>query len=132
MRPNPSGNLVASVNRVLSTILELLGVRLALLGTELELARRRLLASLFWGGVGLILTGVGVLLACGVIVMLCGEQHRLLAAGALALLCLSTGAAAMRRAWRQRNGPDAIFALSLQELARDGVMLGTEKLHESP
>lgn len=132
MRANPSGNLFASVNRLLATTLELLGIRLALLGTELELAKRRLLASLLWGGVGLILTGVGVLLACGFILMLCWEQYRLLAIATLALLFLAIGLASMRHAMRQLNGPSGIFALSLQELARDGAMLGAEKPHEPP
>lgn len=132
MRADPSGNLFASVNRLLATTLELLGVRLALLGTELESAKRRLLASLFWGGIGLILTGVGVLLACAFILMLCWDQYRLLAAGTLALLFLAIGAGSMRHAWSRLNGPSGIFTLSLQELARDGAMLGTERLHEPP
>jgi uncharacterized membrane protein YqjE len=132
VRTAPSGNLFGSLHRLFATTLELLGVRLELLGTELEWAKRRGLASLFWGGLGLILTGVGVLLACTFVMILFWEQYRLVTAGAMALFFLAIGAGCLRHSWKRLDSPGGIFALSLKELARDGAMLNKERLHEPP
>lgn len=132
MRVVPSGNLFGSLQRLLATTLELLGVRLELLGTELERAKRRGLANLFWGGLGLILTGVGVMLTCAFVMILFWDHYRLVSAGAMALFFLAVGIGCMRHSWKRLNSSSGIFALSLKELARDRAMLNKERMHEPP
>lgn len=117
---------------MLATTLELLGVRLELLGTELEWAKRRLLTSLLWGGLGLILTGLGVLLASVFVMILFWEEHRLFSAGIMAALFLAMGLVFLRLSWKRLNNPGGVFTLTLEELARDRAMLNKERLHESP
>ena len=133
MRSAPSANLLGSLGRLLATSLELLGVRLELLGTELEWAKRQLLTSLIWGGLGLILAGIGILLACAFVMILLWYQHRRVAAGALAVFFLALGTAFLRQSWKALSSTGSPFALSLEELARDGALLRPqERIHEPP
>ena len=115
--------LFASVRQLLSTAVETLRVRLELLSTELEQEKLRLFDAVLWAGLALLLLGMGLLLLCGLVVVVLWEQHRLLALGALAVLCLGSGVWLLRMARARLQAPGGLFATSVAELSRDQAAL---------
>lgn len=132
--PVRESGLFASLNRLLSTLLEMAQVRLQLLGTEVELEKRRLFDGLLWGGVALVVLGLGLVLLCGFIVLLFWEGYRLAAVGGMTLLFLGSGALMLRHArdrLTNRNSSAGMFDVSLAELKRDQAELKS-RAHDTP
>lgn len=122
--------LFASLQRLLTTVLEIAQVRLDLLGTEVELEKRRLFDGLLWAIVALLILGVGVVLLCGFIILLFWDGYRLPAVGVLALLFLAGSAQLMRTARHRLRSPNGMFDASLAELQRDRAELAPSNPHE--
>lgn len=117
--PVQAHGLLASLQRLLATVIEIAQVRLALLGTEFELEKRRLFAGLFWTALALVMLTVGLVLLCGFVILLFWEGYRLAAVGLLALLFLGAGALLLGTARQRLCNPSHLFNTSVAELKRD-------------
>ena len=132
--PLRESGLFASLNRLLSTVLDMAQVRLQLLGTEVELEKRRLFDGLLWGGIAIVVLGLGLVLLCGFIILLFWEGYRLAAVGGMMLLFLGGGALMLRHARQRlgnRNTSKSMFDASLTELKRDQAELKS-RAHDTP
>ena len=122
--------IFASLQRLLSTALEIAQVRLALIGTEVEFEKRRVFDGLLWGSVALMIFGVGLVLMCGFVILLFWDGYRLAAVGSMALLFLGAGVMLMREAKRKLHHPGGIFEASISEMDRDRAELHASGQHE--
>lgn len=112
---------MASLQGLGATLLAMGQTRLALLATELEEEKQRLLATLAWGAVALLLGCMACLfLAAFVTVLFWDTPHRLLA---MACVTLLFAAGAAWAAWRVRQlgrTPEGgMLSASLAELEAD-------------
>ena len=128
--PVREAGLLASLRRVLATVLELAQVRMELLGTEIELEKRRLFDGLLWGVVALLALGVGLVLLCGFVTLLFWEGYRLAAVGVMALLFLVGAVLLMSKARQLLRSPTGMFENSVAELKRDRARLHAPDQHE--
>ncbi len=116
---NRTTSLVASLRRLLGTVLEMAQVRLELLGTEIELEKRRLFDGLLWAAFALILLGIGLMLLCGFVILLFWDSYRLLTSGLLTLLFVGAGLVLLRHARQRLHNPAGLFGSIAAEFARD-------------
>lgn len=128
--PVQESGLLASLRRLLATVLEIARVRLALVGTEIEFEKRRLFDGLLWGAVALLVLGSGLVLLCGFVILLFWEAYRLAAVGVMALLFLVGGVLLMREARQRLRSPAGMFNASAVELKRDQAGLQASEQHE--
>lgn len=117
--PVPARGLLASLQRLLATVVEIAQIRLDLLGTEIELEKRRFFAGLFWAALALLMLAVGLALLCGFVILLFGEGYRLTAVGLLALLFLGAGGLFLATARKRLCNRTNLFGTSIAELERD-------------
>jgi uncharacterized membrane protein YqjE len=122
--------LFASIRRLSATVLELAQVRIDLLSTELELEKRRIFDGLLWGAFAVVVLGVGLVLACGFVMLLFWNTHRLVTAGVLASAFLGSGILLAVMARRRLRSLDGMFRLSLNELEQDITELRSTNNHE--
>ena len=122
--------LFASIRRLSATVLELAQVRIDLLSTELELEKRRIFDGLLWGALAVVVLGVGLVLACGFVMLLFWDTHRLVTAGVLASAFLGSGILLAVMARRRLRSLDGMFRLSLNELEQDITELRSTNNHE--
>ena len=122
--------LFASIRRLSATVLELAQVRIDLLSTELELEKRRIFDGLLWGALAGVVLGVGLVLACGFVMLLFWNTHRLVTAGVLASAFLGSGILLAVMARRRLRSLDGMFRLSLNELEQDITELRSTNNHE--
>lgn len=125
MSPSPhhGSSLLASLRRVVGTVLALGQTRLELLGAEIEEEQLRLLRFIGWSALALLMLQLGLIFLALWIVVAWWDEHRLLALGlaTAAFLVAAAGAAwAARRYGRQGS---KLFAGSFAELARDREVL---------
>jgi uncharacterized membrane protein YqjE len=111
--------LLASLQHLLATALEMVQVRLDLLGTEVEFEKRRLFDGLIWGAVALLALGIGAVLFCGFIILMFAQEYRLAAVGVMALLFLGGAALLMRQARARLRTTTGMFDATLAELKQD-------------
>ena len=122
--------LFASLRRLSATVIELAQVRIDLLSTELELEKRRIFDGLLWGAFAVVVLGVGLVLACGFVMLLFWDTHRLVTAGVLASAFLGSGILLAVMARRRLRSLDGMFRLSLNELEQDITELRSTNNHE--
>lgn len=116
--PQPAG-LLAALQRLGRDGLELLQVRLSLLGTELEAEKLRLTQALMGMLTVMLLIGVTLVLFSVLVILLCPEDWRWVAALVL-MLAHGLGAWALwSRVKVEMSAPGGMFAASLAELQRD-------------
>jgi uncharacterized membrane protein YqjE len=119
----PQAGLIASVRRMLATLLELGSTRLELVSVEIQEQIEYAASLLLWGIAAIFFASLTVLLLALTIVIACWEQHRLLAAGlvtaAFALIAV-IAALVVRR--RLQTRPRFLSATS-GELRRDAEAL---------
>ena len=111
--------LLAALQHLLATALEMVQVRLDLLGTEVEFEKRRLFDGLIWGAVALLALGIGAVLFCGFIILMFAQEYRLAAVGVMALLFLGGAALLMRQARARLRTTTGMFDATLAELKQD-------------
>ena len=114
-----SRGLLSSAQTLLAGVLALARTRLELFGTELQEALARLFFTLIGAMAVLLLAALGLAFAAFGAVLSVGEEHRALAAVAVAAAFV---AAAFAAAWSMRRlGEDKprMFSASLAELERD-------------
>jgi uncharacterized membrane protein YqjE len=119
----PAQGLLASLRTLLETGVQLARVRVELLGNELEEQKLRLAHGLVLAVGGVLLLLVAVLLACGFILLLVQEGHRLAALGVLAVLVTAGGVALLRAGSARLRSPGGVFPATLDELRRDAAAL---------
>lgn len=115
--------LLASLQHLLATALEMVQVRLDLLGTEVEFEKRRLFDGLIWGAVALLALGIGAVLFCSFIILMFPPEYRLAAVGVMALLFLVGAALLMRQARARLRTTNGMFDATLAEVKRDQSVL---------
>lgn len=114
-----SGGLIASVRRLLATLVATLHTRLELLSTEAEEHLVRLTRLWLLTACALLLFTLGVLFATAFVLILFWDTHRLAAAGLLALAYLGGGVALAWYVRSEARTQPRLFAASLAELNKD-------------
>lgn len=117
--PHARGALLSALRAFGGTLAEIFGVRGALLAIEAreEIERRRQMLLLAALGLGFLHAAL-LLLALFVTVAF-WDAHRLAAVGAMTILYLCLGGAALRRLRREAAACPPPFAASMAELERD-------------
>ena len=115
----PAGGLLASLQRLLATLLDILQTRVAIVATEFEEERVRLRELVVFGFVALFFINLGVVLFTLLVVMLFWESHRLYVMGGFALLYLGVGVVAGISLRHRLKSRPRLFATTLAELAKD-------------
>ena len=111
--------MLATLRRVVATVLALGQTRLELLGAEIEEEQLRLLRFIGWSALALLLLQLGLIFLAMWIVVAWWDEHRLLALGlATGVFLLAAGGAAWAARRHGRQG-SKLFAGSFAELARD-------------
>jgi uncharacterized membrane protein YqjE len=119
----PAQGLLASLRTLLETGVQLARVRVELLGNELEEQKLRLAHGLVLAVAGVLMLLVAVLLACGFVLLLVQEGHRLAALGVMAVAVTAGGVALLRAGSTRLRSPAGVFPATLEELRRDGLAL---------
>lgn len=120
---NPSasvaGGLRASLQGMLSTLLAILQTRLELLSTEVEEEKRRLLATMAWGAVSILLGTMALAFLAVFITVLFWSTHRELVLGLMTLSFAGGCVWAFRQAARQLQASGQWLDATLAELQSD-------------
>ena len=115
----PAGGLLASLQRLLATLLDIVQTRVAIVATEFEEERVRLRELVVFGFVALFFVNLGIMLFTLFVVMLFWETHRLYVMGGFALLYLGVGVVAGISLRHRLKSRSRLFATTLAELAKD-------------
>jgi len=118
---SPSGlaGMQASLRALLATLMAIFQTRLALAATELEEEKQRLLATMAWGALAILL-GIFALASAAVLVaVVFWDSHRLLVLGCLTLLFAALSAGAIWQMRRLSRASTGLLAGTLAELEAD-------------
>jgi uncharacterized membrane protein YqjE len=115
----PAGGLLASLQRLLATLLDIVQTRVAIVATEFEEERVRLREMVVFGLVALFFVSLGIVLLTLFVVMLFWETHRLYVMGGFALLYLGLGVVAGISLCHRLKSRPRLFAATLAELSKD-------------
>ena len=115
----PAGGLLASLQRLLATLLDIVQTRVAIVATEFEEERVRLRELVVFGFVALFFVNLGIVLFTLLVVMLFWESHRLYVMGGFALLYLGVGVVAGISLRHRLKSRPRLFATTLAELSKD-------------
>jgi uncharacterized membrane protein YqjE len=111
------GGLLASIRKLLHSVLTVMQNRVELLAVEVQEEEHRLIQSLILAGAALFLGMVGFALLLGVVIFLLPENWRLGAAAALGVLCLLAAVViAVQLKKRLQQNP---FENSIEQLRKD-------------
>ncbi len=110
---------MASVKRLLSTLVSIASTRLELLANELQEERLRLTQMLLFALFALFCFGLGILLLTVFIVVLFWDDHRLAVVGALTVVFFALGLLMVLLLRSKTKAKSRLFSASLAELARD-------------
>lgn len=119
--PGTSHNpgLLASLQRMVATFVEILHTRVEIVATEFEEERERIREMVLYSILTLFFVGIGLLLLTLYVVILYWDTHRLNVVGGFALLYLAAGivcGAILRRRLKTRP---RLFATTLAEMGKD-------------
>ena len=115
----PAGGLLASLQQLLATLLDIVQTRVAIVATEFEEERVRLRELVVFGFVALFFVNLGIVLFTLLVVMLFWESHRLYVMGGFALLYLGVGVVAGISLRHRLKSRPRLFATTLAELSKD-------------
>ncbi len=111
--------LLASLQRLLATLIEILQTRVAIVATEFEEERERIRELVVLGFLALFFVTIGLMLVTLFVVMLLWEYHLVYVLGGCAFLYLALGAIAGVVLRRRLKARPRLFATTLTELAKD-------------
>jgi uncharacterized membrane protein YqjE len=114
-----SRGLLSSVQRLITTLLEILQTRVEIIATEFEEERVRLRELVVFGVLTLFFVSVGLTLVTLFIVSLYWDTHRLQVLGGVALLYLGLGGVTGICLYRRLKSRPRLFAATVSELAKD-------------
>lgn len=117
--PEQGRGLGSSLQGLMATLVAIFHTRLALLVTELEEEKRRLLATVAWGAVGVLVGCFALAFAAVFITVLFWDSHRLLVVGLMTLSFGLISAWAMRRVKVLVRESGQMLAATLAELDAD-------------
>lgn len=118
--PSSQGRgLGASLQGLMATVLAIIHTRLELLVTEVEEEKRRLLATVAWGAVGVLVGCFALAFAAVFITVLFWDSHRLLVVGLMTLTFGLISAWAMHRVKVLVRESGQMLAATLAELDAD-------------
>ena len=118
--PSSQGRgLGASLQGLMATVLAIIHTRLELLVTEVEEEKRRLLATVAWGAVGVLVGCFALAFAAVFITVLFWDSHRLLVVGLMTLTFGLISAWAMHRVKVLVRESGQMLASTLAELDAD-------------
>lgn len=118
--PSSQGRgLGASLQGLMATVLAIIHTRLELLVTEVEEEKRRLLATVAWGAVGVLVGCFALAFAAVFITVLFWDSHRLLVVGLTTMTFGLISAWAMHRAKALSRESGQMLAATLAELDAD-------------
>lgn len=115
---------MASVKRLLSTLVSIVSTRLELLANELQEERLRLTQMLIFALFALFFFCLGILLLTVFIVVLFWDDHRLAVTGALTVAFFASGLLMVLLLRSKAKKKSRLFSASFAELARDREQLG--------
>jgi len=119
--------LLASLQRLLATFLEILQTRVEIVATEYEEERERIREMVILGFLALFFASLGLLLLTLFVVVLYWETHRLYVLGGFALLYLALGLGASAVLRQRLKTRPRMFTTTLTELSRDRERLKPEQ-----
>ncbi|TCV90613.1 phage holin family protein [Sulfurirhabdus autotrophica] len=111
--------LMASLKRLVHTLLAIGQTRLELLSNEWEEERFRISKMFIFGGFTLFFFGLSVLLATVFVVVLFWDTHRLLVIGGFTMLFFGAGFWALNAFRTLSREKPKLFSASLAELSKD-------------
>lgn len=111
--------LLASVQRLLATLIEIVQTRVAIVATEFEEERERIRELVMFGFLALFFLSLGLTLVTLFFAMLLWEEHLVFVLGGCALLYLGLGVIAGIVLRRRLKARPRLFASTLAELAKD-------------
>jgi uncharacterized membrane protein YqjE len=115
----PAGGLLLSLQRLLTTLLDIVHTRVAIIATEFEEERLRLRELVVFGVVAMFFVSLGIVLLTLFVVMLFWETNRLYVLGGFALLYLGVGVVAGISLRHRLKSRPRLFATTLAELSKD-------------
>lgn len=128
--PEAGSGLMASIKRLLSTLVSIATARLELLANELQEERLRLMQMLFFALFALFCFGLGILLLTVFIVVLFWDDHRLVVTGTLSVFFFALGLLMVMLLRSKAQAGSRLFSVSLAELAKDREHLSAS--HDGP
>jgi uncharacterized membrane protein YqjE len=111
--------LLASIQRLVATFVEILQTRVEIVSTEFEEERERIRELVVYSILTLFFAGTGALLLTLYVVILYWDTHRLNVVGGFALLYLGLGIVAGVILRRRLKARPRLFASTLSELEKD-------------
>lgn len=114
-----AGGLKASLQGLMATMLAIFQTRLELLSTELAEEKQRLLATMAWGAVALLLGCFALAFGAVFIAVLFWDSHRLLVLGVMTLLFVAMSGAAIWQVRRLSRASSGLLSATLAELEAD-------------
>jgi len=108
-----------SLQRLLTTLLDIVHTRVAIIATEFEEERLRLRELVVFGLVAMFFVSLGIVLLTLFVVMLFWETNRLYVLGGFALLYLGVGVVAGISLRHRLKSRPRLFATTLAELSKD-------------
>lgn len=114
-----SGGLLASLQGLVATMLAIAQTRLALLATEVEEEKRRLLATVAWGAVAVLVGCFTLAFAAVFITVLFWDTHRLWVLGGMTVAFAAISVWAARQVSRLLRESGDMLSATLAELEAD-------------
>jgi uncharacterized membrane protein YqjE len=124
MAQGPAANLLASLKRVVGTLVAIAETRLELLVVEFEEERARVGVLLLYAALAMLCLALGIILLTFLIVVLFWDSYRIQSVSGLAVFFLIAGGVLWRVMSAKAREKPRLFAASLSELHRD-----REQLH---
>lgn len=121
--PGATRGLLDSLSNVAGTLVTILQTRLSLLSADMEDGHRQFLTLLVSIIAALMALGIGLILATIAVVSIYWDTHRTLALALLAGGYLIAGGVCLYVAVRRARSRPRMFAASLDELAKDRLLL---------
>jgi len=129
--PGPEGGqpagLLASLQRLAATFLEILQTRVEIVATEFEEERERIRELVVYSILTLFFASAGLLLFTLFVVILYWDTQRLNVIGGFALLYLALGIVSGLLLRRRLKSRPRLFAATLSELTKDRHRLGDQE-----
>ena len=119
LRRGPIGRLVASLSRLLATILTIGRSRLELLTVELQLEVQRIAELALWAFVAVFASGVALLLSGIAVILVFWDTNRLLAAALVTGIFLAAALISIFVLLRKLRARPRMLDGTLAELTRD-------------
>lgn len=117
--PDAGSGLMASIKRLVSTLISIASTRLELLANELQEERLRLTQMLLFALSAMFCFGLGILLLTVFVVVLFWDDHRLAVTGGLTVVFFALGLLMVILLRSKAQAKSSLFSVSLAELERD-------------